>query len=155
MERTHEITIQTDSGDKTVHLAVFPAMDGYDIRKRLPDYHDSSKMDGAARRSYLIGVCSYAFVMEGEDKVYLASQEAINEKLGSWVNLDRVFAEVLNFNGIDPYFSELDRMRAELQGAHMATGFAATATRLLGDLIGHERAAMLAESTGHAESVAI
>lgn len=125
------IEILLPSGDvKNVVLSPMPALDGWDIQQRFIEFAASS--DKELRRSYTLEVLSYAKVVVGDRELPLATDALIDNHLGSWQNVQKVFESVLMHNGIDPKTHADQPHYWAKAGNEMATAFIAEVSLLLG-----------------------
>lgn len=125
-----------DGKKKTVRIDPIPALDGWDIQARFVEFAASHDKD--FRRSYTLEVLAYAAVDVAKGEfVPLKTSAVIDNHLGSWQNVERVFEEVLMQNGINPKTHADRPVFWEKAGAEMATSFIAEVTRIFGPAIDH------------------
>lgn len=126
------IEITTPQGEqKTIIIGEFPALEGWDIQAKFVEFAASHDKD--FRRAYTLEVLSYSFVeiVKGQN-VPLKTSALIDNHLGGWQNIKRVFEETLLHNGIDPATHADQPMFWDKAGAEMATSFIAELTRVFG-----------------------
>lgn len=125
------IEISMPSGEiKTVSIGQIPALDGWDIQQRFIEFAASS--DKELRRAYTLEVLGYAKVVIADRELPLATDALIDNHLGSWQNVQKVFEEVLLQNGIDPKTHADQPHYWAKAGNEMATAFIAEVSLLLG-----------------------
>lgn len=126
------IEITLPSGEvKSIVIGKFPALDGWDIQQRFIEFAASSDKD--VRRAYTLEVLAYAQVVQSSDRTLpLTTNALIDNHLGSWQNVQRVFEEVLQQNGIDPKTHADQPHYWAKAGNEMATSFIAEVSQLLG-----------------------
>jgi hypothetical protein len=120
-----------DGTQKDIFIGKFPAMDGWEIQQRFIEFAASSDKD--FRRAYTLEVLTYAKVVQSADRMLPLTTDALIENhLGSWQNVQRVFEEVLLQNGIDPKTHADQPHYWAKAGNEMATAFIAEVSVLLG-----------------------
>lgn len=126
-----DIQINTTTGSRVIGLRHFPAFEGYDIQHRFLEFAAST--DKQLRREYLMEVLGYAEVsINGSDPIPLSTTALVNNHVETWQNIEKVFTEVLKFNGIDPEeHANKPRFWANA-GQEMANAFLAQCTTLIG-----------------------
>jgi hypothetical protein len=125
-----QIIIPTKTGDRTITLSVFPALEGFELDRRYRvDY--KLQADRYVRREYTLAVLSYASYGDTP----LATPDAVDSALENWKNVEAVFHAVLNFNGVDLELAEEKARWFEYAGAELATTFIATTTNLMGPFL--------------------
>jgi hypothetical protein len=125
------IEISMPGGEvKTVSIGQIPALDGWDIQQRFIEFAASS--DKELRRAYTLEVLAYAKVLIADRELPLATDALIDNHLGSWQNVQKVFEEVLLQNGIDPKTHADQPHYWAKAGNEMATAFIAEVSLLLG-----------------------
>ena len=126
------IEITTPTGDvKTIAISLFPALEGWDIQQRFLEFAATTDKD--VRTSYTLEVLTYAHVVQAADRTLpLTTGALIDNHLGSWQNVKRVFEEVLIQNGIDPKTHADQPHYWANAGNEMATSFIAEVSILLG-----------------------
>jgi hypothetical protein len=129
------IHIEHPNGEKKeIEIGQFPALDGWDIQARFVEFAASHDKD--FRRAYTLEVLSYsAVVIASNNSIALKTSQVIDNHLGGWQNVERVFEETLIQNGIDPKTHADRPVFWEKAGAEMATAFLAEVTRLFGPAI--------------------
>lgn len=124
------LVVQTSSGERTITLHVFPALEGFELDRRYRvDY--KLQADRYARREYTLAVLTYASY---EDQ-RLSTPDAVDEALENWKNVEAVFQAVLAFNGVDLELAEEKARWFEYAGAELAATFIATTTALMGPFL--------------------
>lgn len=129
MEITHP-----DGKPRTIEIGLFPALDGWDIQQRFVEFAASHDKD--FRRAYTLEVLSYATAINNGARMELKTAALVNNHLGSWENIEKVFEGILLHNGIDPKTHADRPVFWEKAGAEMATSFIAELTRVMGPAIG-------------------
>jgi hypothetical protein len=126
------IEITTPTGDiKTIAIGLFPALEGWDIQQRFLEFAATNDKD--VRTAYTLEVLTYANVVQTADRTLpLTTAALIDNHLGSWQNVKRVFEEVLIQNGIDPKTHADQPHYWSNAGNEMATAFIAEVSILLG-----------------------
>ena len=125
------IQITTPKGEaKDIAIRQMPALDGWEIQAKFLEFAASS--DGDFRRNYTLEVLKYADVVNGERALPIATAALIENHLGSWQNVEKVFEEVLMQNGIDPKTHANKPHFWANAGVEMATSFIAEVAVLLG-----------------------
>lgn len=129
---TSNVEITTPSGEsKSIVINQFPALDGWDIQAKFIEFAASS--DKEFRRQYTLDVLAYASVQMAPDRVLPLNTDAlIDNHLGSWQNVQKVFEEILMQNGINPKTHADQPMFWAKAGAEMATAFIAEVSQLIG-----------------------
>jgi hypothetical protein len=123
-------TIETGNGKRDIEVRKFAAMDGWDIQAKFIEFATSS--DRETRRAFTLEVLSYATVHHNDSKLPLTTDALIDNHLGSWENVKKVFEEVLMANGIDPKTHADNPNYWQKAGAEMAVAFIAETTKLIG-----------------------
>jgi hypothetical protein len=132
-----EIEFELPNGEKqkrTVEIALFPALDGWDVQQRFVEF--AASHDKEFRRAYTLEVLAYATAINKGAKVELKTGALIDNHLGNWQNVERVFEAVLEHNGIDPKTHADRPVFWEKAGAEMATSFISEVSRIMGPAIG-------------------
>lgn len=126
------IQISTPQGDvKDIVINQFPALDGWEIQAKFIEF--AASQDKEFRRGYTLEVLKYADVVMAADRTLsLTTAALIDNHLGSWQNVQKVFEEVLMQNGIDPKTHADQPHYWSKAGAEMATAFIAECSQLLG-----------------------
>lgn len=127
---SNTITVQTNKGERTVTLHVFPALTGFELNRR---YRVDYKLCGDRHTcaAYTLDVLAYA-ELKGRR---LDSKEAVNDALVTWPNLEKVFHAVLAFNEVDLELSEEKARWFEFAGKELATTFVAEAALLMAPML--------------------
>lgn len=133
--------IKLPSGEKKIiKINLFAALDGWDIQAKFVEFAAST--DRNLRREFTMEVLSYAKVMSGEMEIPLTTSALVDNHLQTWSNIESVFEEVLNVNGIDPKTHADKTHYWANAGAEMALAFIAEASKLMGPAMeAYERAA--------------
>jgi hypothetical protein len=119
---------------KTIEIEQFPALDGWDIQQRFVEF--AASHDKEFRRAYTLEVLAFAYVEVSKgSKVRLTTSGIIANHVGTWQNVERVFEEILLYNGIDPKTHADRPVFWEKVGAEMASSFISEVTRILGPAI--------------------
>jgi hypothetical protein len=93
--------ITPDGVHKDIAINKFPAMEGWDIQANFRRFAASD--DKEFRKAYTMEILGYAEVVIGPTtKMPFKTAAVIENHLGSWQNIERVFNEVMMQNGIDP-----------------------------------------------------
>lgn len=129
-----EIEMPGDGGKRVVEIHQIPALDGWDIQQRFVEF--AASHDKAFRRAYTLEVLAYATAINKGARIDLKTSGVIDNHLGSWQNVERVFEAVLQHNGIDPKTHADRPVFWEKAGAEMATSFVAEVWRIMGPTIG-------------------
>lgn len=126
-----QIEIVTPRGEvKTIAIAYFPALDGWDIQARFLEFAAST--DKVFRKAYTMEVLSYTRVIVRDQELQLSTDALVDNHLCSWQNVQRVFEETLRFNGIDPETHADKPYFWSRAGEEMAIAFLAEVTKMLG-----------------------
>lgn len=127
--------IETPHGTKEIRLSLFDALDGWEIQNNYIKFTASA--DKTFRRAYTLEVLGYATVVMGENDLPLSTDALIDNHLGTWQNVQKVFEAVLRNNGIDPEtHADRDNYWSKV-GAEIATAFLASCTRMIGPMMSH------------------
>jgi len=117
-----------------VRIERFPAMDGFDLRRRTQEHAETK--DRAIRRDFTIEVLSFAVVIASDgEETRLNSAEVINSVCADWTVLEAVFFAVLERNRIDPTSAEFHMKCWQFAGGEMAERLVATLVRLSGPAV--------------------
>ena len=131
------ITLETSRGPIKVIPIHFDAIEGWEIKKQLKFYLESSEDEKGAllRKRFTLRVLSYAEIIEGNNSFRLNSIDDVNARLENWMNIQAVFNHVLEFNGIEPEMAaEVDAQAAKI-GVAMGEGFWAQCLSMMNPLI--------------------
>jgi hypothetical protein len=86
---------------KIVEIHKFPAMEGWKIQEQFTRFAVSD--DKKFKRDYVFWVLTYAKVIQKDGgQLPLSTDALINNHIGSWENIQKVFEAILIYNEIDP-----------------------------------------------------
>ncbi|USN16321.1 hypothetical protein PLUTO_00050 [Luteibacter phage vB_LflM-Pluto] len=126
------IDIEFNGTKKQLRIERFKALDGWELQNKFLDFAASTDRD--FRLSYTMEVLQYANVIIDDSgrEMPLSTKDVIDNHLGKWENVQKVFEDVLRYNGIDPK-THADRPGFwSNAGAEMAVSFMAEAVKLMG-----------------------
>lgn len=127
--------ITTATGIKEVRLTKFDALDGWELQNEF--IHFAASRDGTFRKAYTLKILAYAVIVNGEQEIPLKTSALIDNHLQTWQNVQAVFDEILNQNGIDP-MKHADRPDYWAQvGVEMASSFIAACNDLIKPALEH------------------
>lgn len=129
MEKSILNTVKLEDGREAV-LGEFNALDGYDIKHKFIDAHDSK--DYTFKRALLVQSLAHVTI----DGKPLNSEAAINALCGSWEVATKLYHAVLAHNGItfDLILRE-KKPEYEAIGADLGAGFVSEVVRLYGPML--------------------
>lgn len=121
--------------EKNIKIEKMGAMEGWEIQRRFIEFVLSK--DPVFRTEYTMQVLSFAKVVVGsEQELPLSTGALIDNHLGNWENIKKVFDEVLISNGINPEtHAEKEHYWAHA-GGELAAAFVGSAIELIGPLMG-------------------
>lgn len=119
--------------DRKIGINKMGAMEGWEIQRRFIEFAMSK--DKTFRVAYTMEVLAHAEVIRGETILPITSPALIENHLGNWHNIQKVFNSVLVENGIDPNtHAEKEHYWAHA-GGEMAAAFIEQTITLLGPLM--------------------
>ncbi|WGN90792.1 hypothetical protein [Burkholderia phage vB_BglM_WTB] len=125
------LQLDGNNGKIDVTITKFPALVGWEMQNDFREFVRSN--DKAFRRAFTFAVLEYARVIRNGQEQLLKTDALVNNNLETWQNVERVFTEILRYNGIeaDTFAAQMENW-AEQAGSKLAVYFIAS----MGDLIG-------------------
>jgi len=125
----NQIEIVVNKEKKIIIISKFAAMDGWDLQRRFKEFAMSK--DSFERRAYILDVLMYAKVKMQSNELPLTTDALIDNHLQTWENIEIVFNEILQHNGIDPTTHALKDSYWNAAGEQLAVSFLAEVSKLI------------------------
>ena len=122
--------ILRDGSKRTVEMSYFPALEGWNIQRDYVKFRHTD--DNEFRTQFTMRVLSYCKVMNRDQSFPMTTDAIIDNHLGSWENIKKVFDAILLMNGINPDAHAEQPLYWEKVGSAIAIEFLAQCENLIG-----------------------
>ncbi|MFX1674392.1 hypothetical protein PWR63_19345 [Paraburkholderia sp. A2WS-5] len=123
-EQTTSLTVTTSRGPVDVLIKTFSAMAGWEIKTHAKDFYSANTR---RQRRFKKAVLAHASI----GGVTLKNEQAANDLLERWPNVEAVFEAVLEHNGIEMDVAFVMANEIDLLGVQIGKAFIAAHERIL------------------------